>query len=154
MRRRRSPTSGAPRLAGRRESTIDSYGRYVARYVDGTDVGATPLRGLTPTQLDALYAAMLDRGLSARTVPYLHSIVGKALSDAERKGLVVRNVARQADPPGTRAAAPPEHPVWTPDELRRFLDHVDGHRHGAMLHVAAMTGMRGGGTGGAPRGRR
>ena len=50
-------------------------------------------------------------------------IVGKALHDAERKGIVRRNVARLASPPIASAArAPEEAATWTPKELHAFLE--------------------------------
>jgi integrase len=36
----------------------------------------------------------------------------------------------------------PEMNVWSPDELSRFLRHVENYRAGALVHLAAMTGMR------------
>lgn len=128
--------------AGRKPSTVDSYRQYVTRYLVGTPVGDTALQSLGALQLDELFAAMLGRGLSARTVRYLHAIVGKALGDAERKGLVVRNVTRLADPPTSKATRAPEHTIWTPVELRSFLDHVNGHRHDTVVWLAALTGLR------------
>jgi hypothetical protein len=62
---------------------------------------------LTALDLDGLYAGMLANdgcrdgkgALSPRSVRYVHTIVGKALHDAERNGLVRRNAARLASPP-------------------------------------------------------
>jgi len=68
--------------------------------------------------------------------------VRKALQDAFRKGLVVRNVADQASPPKSSNTKPPTPEVWTPDELGRFLADIEGTAHYPLLLVAAMTGMR------------
>ena len=94
----RSWVDGLP-ASGRRPSTVDSYRRNIEPNVIPA-VGGVELQGLTPVDLDLLYAALLDRRLSMRSVRYVHTIVGKALSDAERKGLVQRNVTRLATPPG------------------------------------------------------
>ena len=51
-------------------------------------------------------------------------LIGKALGDAERKGLLQRNVARLASPPSASSARAPEMKVWTPEQLRTFLDFV------------------------------
>jgi integrase len=69
-------------------------------------------------------------------------VIGKALGDAERKGLVQRNVARLASPPSPSSARSPEMRVWTPDELRAFLEFSAASPHGPLLRVAAMTGLR------------
>jgi integrase len=65
----------------------------------------------------------------------LHS----ALHDAMRWGYLVRNVAEAADPPAART---PEQKVWSPAELRRFLEHVRGDRLYALWLLVATTGMR------------
>src|ERR1700716_1687966 len=81
-------------------------------------------------------------GLSARTVRYIAIILHKALSDAVRKGLLVRNVADLADPPSPSAAKAPEMKTWTPAELRAFLASCRDHRLFALLRLVATTGMR------------
>ncbi len=67
--------------------------------------GDAQLQELRATDLDELYAELLRAGgvggrpLSMTTVHHVHTLMGKLLHDAERKGLVVRNVARLADAP-------------------------------------------------------
>ncbi len=65
----------------------------------------------------------------------LHS----ALHDAMRWGYLVRNVAEAADPPAARS---PEQKVWSPAELRVFLEHVRDDRLYALWLLVATTGMR------------
>ena len=67
--------------------------------------------------------------LSKSSIRKVHALIGKALGDAERKGLVQRNVARVASPPSARSAKAPEMQCWTPEQLRTFLDFVaiDSH---------------------------
>jgi len=109
-------------------------------------LGRVPLRALTSTDLDRLYAHLLTSGaknggpLAAKTVLNVHQIVRKALGDALRKGLVVRNVALAVDPP--RVTASPEQRCWTEDQLRCFLHKAQEHRLHPALRLAAMTGMR------------
>jgi integrase len=61
------------------------------------------------------------------------------LKDAVRWGYVVRNVADAADPPKVK---PAKLQVWSPDQLRAFLAHVQGDRQYAAWLLAATTGMR------------
>ena len=63
----------------------------------------------------------------------------RALGDAERLGLVSRNVVRQVRPP---TAVRPEIVTWSAGEVRRFLDSVEDHRLRAVVVVLATTGMR------------
>ena len=72
------------------------------------------------------------------TVHHVHAALNKLLNDAERKGLVTRNVARLATAPSLTAARAraPEMTVWTPGELARFLESIDGNRNEAMFRLA------------------
>ena len=49
-------------------------------------------------------------------------MLNKALADAHRKGLVVRNVASIADPPSVSARRREDIKAWDADQLRTFLD--------------------------------
>jgi integrase len=80
-------------------------------------IGQVPLQQLTTAMLNALYRQLLDRGVGPRTVQYVHATIRKALNDAVRWGLLVRN-------PAHHAAAPRPHRTelraWTADELRCY----------------------------------
>ena len=88
-------------------------------------IGRVPLRSLTITHLEDLYAHLRRSGshdggpLAPETVVNVHQILRTALSDAERAGLVHRNVARLMNPPCHGAAA--EQRCWNEHQLRRFL---------------------------------
>ena len=97
-----------------------------------------------------MYADLLAGGnmrtegaaLSPRTVRYVHTILRKALSDATRKGLIVRNPSDSATPPSAKAARAPEMSFWTPVELDRFLRANEGDDMFPMLRLVAMSGLR------------
>ena len=113
-------------------------------------LGDTPLQELRAADLDALYAELLRSGrrggggLSMSSVHHVHAALNKLLNDAERTGVVTRNVARLASAPSltTARARAPEMTVWTPGELSRFLESIDGNRNAAMFRLLALTGMR------------
>jgi integrase len=128
-------------VAGLRATTIDSYRRQVESYIR-PELGDVPLRDLTAVDLDGLYASMIGKGLKPRTVRFAHSICHKALADAERKKVIPFNVAAQSSPPKSSACRAPEAATWTPEQLRSFLAQTKGHHHGALIRVAAMTGLR------------
>lgn len=138
-----------PLIADRvKPSTLDSYRRNLDLHVLPT-MGQRQLRRLTPVMLNQLYAELLTtgnrktgEGLSAKTVSYVHTIIHKALADAVDLGLVNANIADRAKPPRPKARESKEIKSWTADELRTFLDLVEGHRLEAAWHVAAFTGMR------------
>jgi integrase len=99
--------------------------------------------------LNQLYADLLatgnlktGAGLSAKTVRYLHTIIHKVLADAVDLGVINVNPADRSKPPRPRAKESKEIKSWTADELRRFLELVEGHRLEAAWHLGALTGMR------------
>ena len=133
---------------GRRETTIEGYRKKILRYVLPNEITKLPLQAVTAADLDKLYSVLVTRGgrgggkLSLRTVRHVHTIVGKALSDAERQDMLPRNPARRAQPPSTAAARSPEAKTWTPEQLAQFLAATAGHHHAGLFRVAAMTGLR------------
>ncbi len=104
---------------GRKVSTVTGYRQAMKNWVL-PHLGTHKLQDLHATDLDKLYAELLRAGgvggrpLSMTTVHHVHTLMGKMLHDAERKGLVVRNVARLADAPSMAAARDraPEMNVW------------------------------------------
>lgn len=128
-------------VVGRKPSTIASYRAKVRQYVSPT-VGDVRLQKLTAADLNRLYSTMARRGLSARTIRYVHSIVRKAMADAEDEGLVERNVATRAKPPTSRAARAPRFTVWSDEQLGAFLDFAEGRQQYEAILFAASTGAR------------
>ncbi len=68
-------------------------------------------------------------------------MIRKAIGDAERKGILQRNVTRLADKPST-SQLDTERRAWTPEELRTFLKAAEGDELFALYRLAALTGMR------------
>jgi len=128
-----------------RPTTAFRYEQMIDRYVL-PHIGRVPLRSLTIRHLEDLYAHLRRTGghdsrpLAPKTVLNVHQILRTALGDAERAGLVQRNVARLMDPPCHGVA--PEQRCWNEHQLRRFLDIALTHRLGPAIWLAAMTGMR------------
>jgi integrase len=77
-----------------------------------------------------------------KTVCNIHVMLNKALSDAQRKGLVARNVAVLADPPKLSAQRREEVKAWDADQLSHFLTAIAAHRLSPAFHLAAHTGIR------------
>jgi integrase len=128
-----------------RATTFFRYRRSIEVYVLPR-IGRVPLRRLSTTHLERLYADLLGSGrvggggLAPKTVLNVHQVLRKALTDAMRKGLVARNVAFAVDPP--RPETGTAQRAWTAAQLKAFLDVAAGHRHFAAIWLAANTGMR------------
>jgi len=126
--------------------TISDYRNETRRYIK-PHLGDVKLTKLTPLHLERLYRTLMAEGgqngrpLSPKTVLRVHRVIRKAIGDAERKGILQRNVARLADKPSI-AQLDTERPVWTPDELRTFLAAAEGDELFALYRLAALTGMR------------
>ena len=127
-------------------STLSPYRMYVRAYITGSRIGSVPLARVDGPRLTAFYADLLahgrrqaEGGLSAKMVRNVHGMLHKALADAVRWGRVVRNAADAADQPRKSS---PEMQVWTPEEMRTFLEHVRDDRLFAAWQILATTGMR------------
>jgi integrase len=128
-----------------RITTWESYALPLRVYVVPR-IGDVRLKDLRPTQLNALYNELLERGradgkggLGRNTVGRIHAVLHRALGDAVRWGRLNRNIADLADGPERKAA---EVATWTAVDLRRFIEHVSTDRLRALYVLAATTGMR------------
>src|SRR5207249_6227762 len=101
---------------GVRERTCTDYAAALRRYVRPV-LGARRLAQLQPLELQELYAGMLARGLSPRTVRCLHAILSAALKQAVRWRLLAQNAAAFVDLPRMRRR---EAQVLAPEDVGRF----------------------------------
>lgn len=118
--------------------THRSYGMLVSKHMVPS-MGNVRLSRLTPAHLQGFYRSKLDEGLSPRTVQYLHVVLHRALKQALRWGLVLRNVAEAVDPP---KVAKKEVTPFSPEQARAFLQAANGERLEALYILAVHTGMR------------
>jgi integrase len=123
-----------------RESTYESYRNQVRRYVVPA-IGRVKLKRLSAMHIQGMYRAMLDRGLSPRTVQYTHAVLHRALRQAVRWGLVPRNVSEDVDRPRLRRE---EIRPLNRHQARHLLNTAgeSGDRFEALYVLALHTGMR------------
>jgi integrase len=114
------------------------YEEITRRHIVPT-LGKVSLKRLCPQDLERLYSAKQDQGLSPTTVRYIHVTLRAALADAEKHGTVARNVARLVKPP--RPAREEMH-VLDSDQVRSLLAAADGSRLEALYVLAVHTGAR------------
>jgi integrase len=121
-----------------RPPTYRSY-TYVVRRHLAPGLGALPLARLDAPAVRAFLQDRLAAGLSPRTVQLCHAVLRRALTVAERDGLVPRNVARLVTPPrAPRAAVQP----LTVAEARALLAAAHGERWEALVVTALYLGLR------------
>jgi len=82
---------------------------------------------------------MQNKGLSALTVRYHHTVIHKALQTAIKWGLLNRNAADGVDVPRSRQN---EMQTWDDFEVRHFLEVAKDSYYYALFHTALFTGMR------------
>jgi integrase len=124
-------------------TTLAAYATTIRRICDG--LGHVKLQALTPLQIEGFYADLADRGaqsgapLSPKTIRNTHTVLRKALADAERLGLTGRNPASAARPPAPDRR---EYVTWSGEELREFFETIGDDRLRAAYVLIATTGMR------------
>lgn len=121
-----------------REVSLDSYRRTLEAHLLPS-LGRIRLEKLKASDLDHLYTALLEKGLSTRVARYTHTLAHGMLKQAVRWGLVPRNVAEAATPPRLHTK---EMRVWTPAEAARFLDRSQPDRLYAAWYLTLFTGVR------------
>ena len=102
-------------------------------------IGRPQLSALTPAMIQAAYAKLSTQGLSQRSVLQIHATLHRALGQAIKWGLLVRNPSGAVDRP-----RPPrvEMSTLTLDELMRLFDAAQGTRMYAVFVLLGTTGMR------------
>jgi integrase len=119
-------------------ATLTSY-RDVTRLYLTPNIGAIRLADLTPTHVEMMTAKIISTGRSPRTASIARAVLRRALTDAVRDGLVVRNVAGLARPPRQNRR---EGRTLSIDQARTLLAHVVGHRLEAAFVVSLTAGLR------------
>ena len=121
-----------------RRSTFVRYEEYIRLHTIPI-IGGLRLPRLTPQHLQDLYAQKLSEGLSPTSVRHLHTVLHRALKQALRWDLVVKNVSEAVDPP---RRARPEYQALAPEQVRQFLRAAHEDRLEALYVLAVTTGMR------------
>jgi integrase len=121
-----------------RPSTWRSHEQYLRCYILPA-IGEATLAQLTPTLVERMTAAMIGRGLSPTTARGARTTLRMILRDAERDGIVARNVAALARPP---RLVRHELRVLTAAETRLLLEGTADDDLGPLFAVAATTGLR------------
>ena len=118
--------------------TQRDYRGIVHRYLVPT-LGTLTLATLRPDHVQALYADMLARGLSDRTVLHAHRVLREALGHAVKWRLISWNVCDAVDPP-----RPQRKQMTSMDdgEANRFLAVAEASQFKYVFFVALYTGMR------------
>lgn len=121
-----------------RPRTHKSYEQVVRIHLE-PGIGRVRLAKLTPLDVSAWFESRHAAGVGGRTIHYARAVLRAALNQALKWELVSRNVASLTDPPRYRAR---EIAPLTPEQTRKFLAAVAGHRLEALFTVAVGLGLR------------
>ena len=102
-------------------------------------IGKRKLKDLGRPEARRLYREKA-KGLSPRSVDYLHVTLQKALKQAVRDDLVPRNVAEDERPRSSRSRE--EANAFSTEQVRSLLNAAAGTRNHALYVVAVHTGLR------------
>jgi len=128
-------TSARPRVRSR---TFADYQFLAARYLIPR-LGTKRLAQLGPQDIQSLYAGMQERGLSARTIRYAHSVLHGALEQAVKWRLLAQNPAKLVNLPRQDRK---EVRALSPDEASRFVIAASEDRFHALWVLLLTSGLR------------
>lgn len=121
-----------------RKRTFEDYKALLVRHVRPR-IGLRALAKLSPLDIQGVYSAMLEIGLSPRTVRYVHAVLRSALKQAVRWRLLAANPADSVDLPKQQRK---EMQAMTADQVRAFLGGLAGKREHPLFLLAVTTGLR------------
>lgn len=119
--------------------TLDYYAN-TARLHLVPALGRIVLRKLSVDDVESLLAYKREQGYSANSLRIMRQTLRRALRQAEREGLIVRNVAALSTAP--RVAGSTEGRSLTVEQARVLLDAVKGTRHEALFTLILAFGLR------------
>lgn len=128
-------TSAKPRL---RPKTYADYEAMMRLYIRPT-IGAKPLGAITQFDIQDVYAHMLERGLSPRTIEYTNAVLQSAFRQAVRWKMLADDPCVGVDLPRMKRC---EMEALSVDECRRFLSVARESKWFALFALALTTGMR------------
>lgn len=121
-----------------RSTTLADY-RFTLHAYFPPELRRLRLAQLRADHVQAAYSRLRGSGRSPATVRRLHVVLHRALSQAERWGLIVRNPAALVDTPRSPHF---QFQVLSANEARRLLKEAAGDPLEALYVLAITTGMR------------
>ena len=100
-------------------------------------LGTKALQKVTRLDVEGWHTTLRNSGLAARTIGHAHRVLGGALRDAERDGMVVKNVCKIQKPPKVA-----ETEMVIVQDVPGLIAKIEGARLYVPGVVALSTGMR------------
>ena len=118
--------------------TYSAYTASIKNHIK-PQIGAIELQGLRGLHVQKLYNSLTERGLSAKTVKNTAAILHKALSVAQKQGIIQFNACVAADLP---KSTPTEIKPLTDEEIPLFLKAIENSRYKNAFALCLFAGLR------------
>lgn len=121
-------------------STYESYQNIVANtMIPYFNEYKLTLCSVKPIHIEMLYQSLLNRKLSPNTVLRYHAVIHKALKDAVRKELIVKNPVDLVQRPSKEAFITIP---YSAEEMNQLFEVVKGHPLELIIRLTAFYGLR------------
>lgn len=111
--------------------------RQLATHQIAPHLGDRALQKLSRLEIEGWHTALRNGGLAPRTIGHAHRVLGAALRDAERDGLVIKNVCKIQKVPKV-----PEQEMTIVRDVPAFVAKIEGERLHVLAMLALFAGLR------------
>lgn len=121
-----------------RQNTWFDYRQLIKNHIDPT-LGKIKLKDLKPSQIQVVINAKREEGYSPWTLQFIRRVLNTAMGQAVVWGMITNNPVK-----GVKVPRSPQQElsIWTKEQVKIFLDHVEGTRFEALYFLAVTTGLR------------
>ena len=119
--------------------TYESYLMEMRKYIITAPIGNVRLSDMTPLMFRSYWQELLERGLSPRTVSYIHTITSSALKQAVMDGAIISNPLLAVKRPRQERR---QAVALEPEEIEKLREVITDEVFARLVHVALATGLR------------
>lgn len=120
-------------------NTINGYYTNIHKHIIPS-IGKIKLKDLKPTILEQFYISLMEeKGLSAKTVKYIHNVLKTSLKSAVDDRLLDTNVCLKAKTPKVPKF---KGELLSKEQLKTLFEALNGDRYETEIKLAATLGLR------------
>ncbi|MCM1008510.1 MAG: site-specific integrase [Ruminococcus flavefaciens] len=120
-------------------NTINGYYTNIHKHIIPS-IGKIKLKDLKPTTLEQFYISLMEeKGLSAKTVKYIHNVLKTSLKSAVDDRLLDTNVCLKAKTPKVPKF---KGELLSKEQLKTLFEALNGDRYETEIKLAAILGLR------------
>ena len=120
-------------------NTINGYYTNIHKHIIPS-IGKIKLKDLKPTTLEQFYISLMEeKGLSAKTVKYIHNVLKTSLKSAVDDRLLDTNVCLKAKTPKVPKF---KGELLSKEQLKTLFEALNGDRYETEIKLAATLGLR------------